>query len=603
MTYAFDFNGDGSADITNSTGLATYTFPNAGPSTVGVTVSDAYGGSTNTTYTVNVNEVAPTLSLTSSPSSAVISVGSPLQLNLNFTTLLNHSVLSYTVNWGDGSTPQTYSVNSDGLSPTHLYGMGDVTPTVVVSGVTTDEGNFGQLGTLPVTVQNVPPQIAVSGPGQVVQGLPYTLTLGAVTDPGPDDITGYTVNWGDGLSDNFTGNPVRGTTITHSYGPAFTGTQTISVTLDDQDGAHPQAGQTTILVQADTPPTANAGGPYTVAEGSSLQLSAALSSDPDQSAASLTYTWDFQGNFLFADASGIAPTFSATNLDGSGSVTVSVRVTEAQGESSVASATVNITNVAPTATLANSGTVAVDSPVTVSFSGASDPSIADTRAGFHYSFATDPTALATSYAAANGASSSAFTFDDVGTYTVYGRILDKDSGFTDYSTTVTVTDVAPTAVLSNSGPVAETNSVTVSFGGASDPSTAATRAGFHYSFATDPTALATSYAAASATASAAFTFDDAGTYMIYGRILDKNGGFTDYTTTVTVTDVAPTAVFTNSGPVAAGSTTATVSFSNQTDPSPAARQPAISTVTTLATPAPSRLPAHRWRRSRCRRLS
>ena len=50
------------------------------------------------------------------------------------------------------------------------------------------------------------------------------------------------------------------------------------------------------------------------------------------------------------------------------------------------------------------------------------------------------------------------------------------------------------------------------------------------------------------------------------NVIDKDGGFTQYTTVVTVDDVAPTATLSNDGPVDEGSP-ATVSFSNQLDPS------------------------------------
>src|SRR5262249_57637266 len=75
--------------------------------------------------------------------------------------------------------------------------------------------------------------------------------------------------------------------------------------------------------------------------------------------------------------------------------------------------------------------------------------------------------------AASRALRRSFFFNDSGTYTVYGRVFDQDGGFTDYTTTVTVRDVAPTATLSNDGPIAAGGSATVFFAGQSDPSPAA----------------------------------------------------------------------------------------------------------------------------------
>ena len=39
----------------------------------------------------------------------------------------------------------------------------------------------------------------------------------------------------------------------------------------------------------------------------------------------------------------------------------------------------------------------------------------------------------------------------------------------------------------------------------------------------------------------AFTFNDNGDYVVYARVIDKDGGHTDYETTVRVNNVAPTA--------------------------------------------------------------
>jgi hypothetical protein len=105
-----------------------------------------------------------------------------------------------------------------------------------------------------------------------------------------------------------------------------------------------------------------------------------------------------------------------------------------------------VTNVDPTATIVNTGPVAEGSPVGVRLTDPSDPSSADTSAGFKYSFACDGVlaSLATSYAAAATGAGTSCTFGDNGTYTVVGRIFDKDGGANDYSTTFTVTNVAPT---------------------------------------------------------------------------------------------------------------------------------------------------------------
>jgi hypothetical protein len=325
---------------------------------------------------------------------------------------------------------------------------------------------------------------------------------------------------------------------------------------------------TTVNIRTDQPPIANAGGPYSVAEGGSITLDGTGSSDPDGSI--ISYQWDFNynGTTFNVTATGASPTFSAGSADGPSSRTVALRVTDNYGVSTIGTTTLSLTNTAPTATLSNNGPVSEGSAVTVSFTNPSDPSSADTAAGFHYTFALSAADLASSYAGAGTSLSASFTFDDNGTYTVYGRIFDKDEGSTDYTTTVTVTNAAPSATFANNGPVNEAGAVTVSFANPSDPSSADTAAGFHYSIASSAADLAGNYNEAGTNTSASFTFDDNGSYTVFGRVFDKDNGYTDYQTTVVVNNVAPAATFSNNGAVnEAGA--ATVSFANPSDPSSA----------------------------------
>lgn len=97
--------------------------------------------------------------------------------------------------------------------------------------------------TFTYAVNNVVPTISLSGNATVNEGSPYTLNLGVVTDPGQDTITGYKIDWGDGVIDLFgtlanPANPAASpayTTATHTFaeGPA---TQRNNVTVTDDDG-------------------------------------------------------------------------------------------------------------------------------------------------------------------------------------------------------------------------------------------------------------------------------------------------------------------------------------------------------------------------------
>jgi ELWxxDGT repeat protein/autotransporter-associated beta strand protein len=215
------------------------------------------------------------------------------------------------------------------------------------------------------------------------------------------------------------------------------------------DGTH---GVEPWVTSTNFPPIANAGGPYTVSEGGSITLDASGSTDSQQPNTTLTYAWDLNGNGIYGETGaaathgaevGMNPTFfSAPDLDGPRTYTVSLLVTDSAGLTSTATATINILNAPPTATFSNNSPVYARNPFTVSFTNATDPSAADQAAGFTYSYDFDNNGDFTGPGeAANIASPTrSFTFNTAGVYTVHGRITDKDGGFTDYYTSVTVLD-------------------------------------------------------------------------------------------------------------------------------------------------------------------
>jgi predicted extracellular nuclease len=172
-----------------------------------------------------------------------------------------------------------------------------------------------------------------------------------------------------------------------------------------------------VRITLNDPPSASAGGPYTVAEGSSTVLTAP-GTDPE--GGPLTYDWDLDNDGTF-ETPGQTATFSAA--DGPATPTVKVRVTDNGGLSTVASATVTITNVAPTvsALTPSSTNGLVDQDIT--FTGAAvDPSPPDTTAGFTWAFNTG------SGFSAFGANGLTTSFHPCGTYSVDAEAKDKDGG-------------------------------------------------------------------------------------------------------------------------------------------------------------------------------
>ena len=122
---------------------------------------------------------------------------------------------------------------------------------------------------------------------------------------------------------------------------------------------------------------ANAGGPYAVNEGGTVTLSGSGSTGT-----SLTYAWDLDGDGVYGETgagatrgneTGATPTFSAVGLDGAASRSVSLRVTDDQGRTSTASATINIANVAPTLAIGGNAAVNEGASYTLNLSASGDP--------------------------------------------------------------------------------------------------------------------------------------------------------------------------------------------------------------------------------------
>ncbi|HSB39036.1 MAG TPA: Ig-like domain-containing protein, partial [Gaiellaceae bacterium] len=165
------------------------------------------------------------------------------------------------------------------------------------------------------------------------------------------------------------------------------------------------------------PPSASAGGPYSVDEGSTITLTA---SGTDPEGGPVSYAWDLDDDGTF-ETPGQTVSFSPD--DGPSAPVVRLRVTDDVGLSSTAQATVTVANVAPAVTALTpspaNGLVGQD----VTFTGtATDPSTADTAAGFSWAFDTG------GGFGAFGANGFLASFSPCGTYTVDAKASDKDGG-------------------------------------------------------------------------------------------------------------------------------------------------------------------------------
>jgi PKD domain/K319L-like, PKD domain/RTX calcium-binding nonapeptide repeat (4 copies) len=214
-----------------------------------------------------------------------------------------------------------------------------------------------------------------------------------------------------------------------------------------------------------SPPTADAGGPYVVNEGTSLVLDASSSSDPDVPNSALAFEWDldYDGITFNVDATGQAPTVSFP--DNFAARTIALRVTDSDGESDIATTTLTVNNVAPTIAMTGVPTTAVEGDTIGLGSTVTDPGTLDAHT-IDWSLTKDGTA----YDAGSGATFD-FTPDDNGTYEVTLTVTDDDGGVGTTTETIEVGNVAPTiANLAVTSSIDENGTATLT-GNIVDPGT------------------------------------------------------------------------------------------------------------------------------------
>ncbi len=227
-------------------------------------------------------------------------------------------------------------------------------------------------------------------------------------------------------------------------------------------------------------------------EGGEIAVTA-TAQDPAGAADPLTYLYEVvRDGAVVTSRSGVALTAFSFVPNDSGEYTLRLTVSDQDGGSHTVSQALQVENAAPTANLSSNGPIDEGSNLVVSLANFFDPSSVD-LSGLRFSFATSAGGLASNFESASTSSTASFGTNDNGPVTIFARVIDKDGGYTDYSVTSTVRNVAPTATLTNGGAVDEGASIVVNFVDAADVSTVDTTAGLRYSFARTLAELAATY--------------------------------------------------------------------------------------------------------------
>jgi hypothetical protein len=319
-TYTVTDIDSGSSTVTEScTGDATYIADGAansfqckftdgpGSGTVNVTADD-HDVSNNIgddPHVVTVNNVAPTVTFDITNDYDVNEGATGVVYTFTIHDPGVDTVIGIGTSCGVGGFPVPGSDSWLGNSGTFACDFPDGPATPVLLASATDSDNAtGDFTNQAVTVNNVAPSIAISGAASVNEGSPYSLTLGAVTDPGADTVSSYVVHWGDGNSDTYSANGV----VTHTYadGP---NSYNITVDLVDEDGTFLNRANAKAVTVNNVKPTpvidsfTGAGGTACLA-GNTVTLGFSWS-DPAGAADTYSYDVDWGDSSLHATGSNV----------------------------------------------------------------------------------------------------------------------------------------------------------------------------------------------------------------------------------------------------------------------------------------------------------
>lgn len=424
LTRAWDLDNDGLFNDGDGS-TASRSFPTRGTKTVRLRVTDTYGAESIATQTVTVANVSPTVALNVTPTTA--QTGEPVAFSVVGADPDGGTV---TYGWdldGDG----VFTDSTAASPPARSYARSG-TRTIGVR-VTDDDGdpvNSTVQRSQVLTITNRPPAAPTisATPTAVARGENVRLTA-AGTDP---EGTPLTYGWDFNNDGDFT--DATGETVTRPM--PSSGVLSAKARATDADGGSAVSGTFTLTADNRTPTASFTFAPGAPVIGQAVAFTDA-SSDPDGD--TITRAWDLDNDGAFDDGTGTTASWTYPTR---GPKTVRLEVRDGSGAQAVATRTVTIGNVAPTATLSASAT-AVDTavPVTFSVSGA-DPD------GGPVTYSWDLDGDGT-FGDSTAASPPARSWPRSGAKTVRVRVTDDDgdpaNSTVERSTTITVRNQVPAA--------------------------------------------------------------------------------------------------------------------------------------------------------------
>lgn len=282
------------------------------------------------------------------------------------------------------------------------------------------------------------------------------------------------------------------------------------------------------IVGAGLGPVADAGADISIVEGDTPTLDASGTTHPTEDPATLTYSWDLDGDSGFGDATGITTVFPPAPDDGV--INVAVLVTDSQGRGSIDYMTVQVANVDPTLVISAPAEITQGRPLSL-FLDAIDPGndtisqwTVDWDDGNVENFPGDAEIVSHDYPTT------------LTTYSIVLSAVDEDGSYVAAPTVVTIVTEAlgPVADAGPNQTVQEADVVTVDASGTTHPSEAIGTLSYEWDFDgdgeyDDGTGITTNFTASG--------FE--GVYEIGVRVIDNGYYVATDTMMLTVVDKPP----------------------------------------------------------------
>lgn len=372
--------------------------------TVFLIVTDNFGNTNNSSWTFYVDSIKPI----SVAGDDKVSIEDEIVYFNGSLSSDENELYNFTWDFGDGNFGY-------GPTPSHAYPSAQ---THIVTLTVRDIANNSHSDLLNAFVNNVAP-LADAGFDQAAFEGTAVFFNGSGSFDTPSDIPTLIYTW---YFDD--GTVLFGISVNHIF--LDNGVYNVSLVVEDDNGF--LSIDIVKITVSNVAPVPDIGGPYSSDEGSVIDF---LASAVDSGDDSLTFSWDFDGNGQYDDATGTSPQWTWYD---EGNYLVGLKVEDDDGDYTLDSAWVTIYNVPP---LADSGGPYFGfegTLVAISGSG-SDPGIdfltfswdLNNDGQFDDAVIPNPTWL----------------WEDDGVYTIKLKVTDEDGDFHIDTTTVTIDNTAP----------------------------------------------------------------------------------------------------------------------------------------------------------------